>query len=159
MPRASRPTGWKVIPPPILLATPLILGLLLDRRVPLVRLSTTMATVLEWLGIALIVVGAAHTLSSVALFKRAGTTVIPHHNSSAFVTRGAYRWTRNPMYVGMTLIYLGVTAIAGALWPLIFLSPPLLVLNRQVIPMEERQLEQAFGPEYLAYKSRVRRWL
>ncbi len=63
------------------------------------------------------------------------------------------------MYVGLTLIYLGVSALTGAVWPLLFLPLPVLVTDRRVIPMEERQLEAAFGASYLAYKARVPRWL
>jgi protein-S-isoprenylcysteine O-methyltransferase Ste14 len=63
------------------------------------------------------------------------------------------------MYVGLTLVYIGVSALSAAVWPLLFLPLPLLVLDRWVIPMEERQLEDAFGATYAAYKQRVRRWL
>lgn len=156
---SSKPRGWALIPPPLLFAFPLVAGVFLDRRLPLVHLPDPLASGLDWLGFLLIAVGAAHTLSSVAIFARSRTTIVPHHRSSAFVTAGAYRWTRNPMYVGLTLIYLGVSAVTAALWPLLFLPIPVLVMDRRIIPMEERQLEEVFGPSYTEYKARVRRWI
>jgi protein-S-isoprenylcysteine O-methyltransferase Ste14 len=156
---STRPRGWMLIPPPFLFAVALGVGLYLHSRFPLVQVSGTLATVLRWLGILLIVVGAGHTLSSALLFVRSRTTLVPHGRSSAFVTWGAYRWTRNPMYVGLTLICLGVAALNAALWPLLLLPLPVLVMDRQVIPTEERQMEETFGPPYLEYKTRVRRWL
>ncbi len=156
---SSRPRGWTRIPPPLLFVLPLVLGLLLHGRFPLVHASEPFSSVLRWLGIALIGVGAAYTLSSAALFARSRTTIVPHRRSSALVSWGAYRWTRNPMYVGLTLIYVGVSALSAAVWPLLFLPLPVLVVDRRVIPMEERQMEEAFGPTYAEYKARVRRWL
>jgi protein-S-isoprenylcysteine O-methyltransferase Ste14 len=148
-----------LIPPPLLFVPPLLLGLFLHARVPLVHVSEMTAEILQWLGIVLIIVGVAHAFSSILLFLRSHTTVIPHHQSSALVTKGAYRWTRNPMYVGLTFVYIGVSALSAAVWPLLFLPLPLLVLDRWVIPMEERQLEDVFGATYAAYRQRVRRWL
>ncbi len=156
---SSRPRGWTLLPPPMLFALPLVFGLFLHRRFPLAPVSAPVATGLRWLGAALIAAGVAHTLSSAALFARSRTTIVPHRRASVFVTRGAYRWTRNPMYLGLTLIYLGVAALGAAVWPLLFLPLPVLVMDRRAIPMEERQMEETFGPEYTAYKARVRRWL
>ncbi len=156
---SSHPRGWTLIPPPLLYALPLVAGLLLHARFPLVHVGGAAAAGLRLLGIALVVVGAAHTFSSAALFAWRRTTLVPHHRSAALVTRGAYRWTRNPMYLGLALIYAGVAALGGALWALLLLPLPLLVMDRRVIPMEERQLEEAFGASYAAYKARVRRWL
>lgn len=147
-----------LVPPPILFALPLILGLFLASRFPLVRVSEGVGG-LRWLGVALIMVGAAHTFASAALFARSRTTLVPHRRASVLMTRGAYRWTRNPMYLGLTLIYVGVSALSAALWPLLFLPLPVLAMDRQAIPVEERQMEEAFGSDYTAYKARVRRWL
>jgi protein-S-isoprenylcysteine O-methyltransferase Ste14 len=143
----------------LLFVLPLLLGLFLQARMPLVHVPETIAEVLRWLGIVLILVGAAHAFSSVLLFIRSRTTVIPHHRSSALVTQGAYRWTRNPMYVGLTFVYIGIAALSAAVWPLLLLPLPLLVIDRWVIPREERQLEEVFGSDYTTYRQRVRRWL
>ncbi|MEP7380941.1 MAG: isoprenylcysteine carboxylmethyltransferase family protein [Gemmatimonadota bacterium] len=156
---SPRQNGWMWIPPPLLFALPLILGVVLHNRYPLAHVSAEIAGALEWLGIALIVIGVGHTLSSVALFVRSRTTLIPHHRASVLVTQGAYRWTRNPMYVGLTLVYFGIAVLIVALWPLLFLPLVLIVMDRRVIPTEERQLGELFGPSYSAYVGRVRRWL
>ena len=154
-----RRRGWMLVPPPFLFALPLILGLFLQGRLPYAPVAGSAAEGLRWLGIVLVAVGAGHILSSAALFVRSRTTLVPHHTSSALVTQGAYRWTRNPMYVGLTTIYAGVAALNGTLLPLLFLPLPLLVIDRRVIPYEERQLGSAFGAAYAAYQGRVRRWL
>ena len=155
----TRPRGWALIPPPVLFIGAFIVGVLLTRWFPVARIPATMTTPLRWVGVALLIIGAAHALTSASLFALARTTIIPHHASSALVTGGAYRWTRNPMYVGMTLMYLGGVAALGALWPLLTLVLPLIVLDRRIIPMEERQLARRFGASYADYSARVRRWL
>jgi protein-S-isoprenylcysteine O-methyltransferase Ste14 len=63
------------------------------------------------------------------------------------------------MYLGLTLVYLGVSAFMGALLPLLLLPLPVVVMDRRIIPMEERQLEETFGASYASYKARVRRWI
>lgn len=154
---ADRPRGLALLPPPLLFAVPLIAGLWLNQRYPL--LPPTTSRVPQWLGMALIAAGAAHALTSIMLFVTSRTTIIPHGHASTFVQGGAYRWTRNPMYVGLTLVYVGTSVLMTAVWPILFLLLPLMILDQAIIPMEERHLEQAFGADYVAYKSRVRRWL
>jgi protein-S-isoprenylcysteine O-methyltransferase Ste14 len=78
-------------------------------------------------------------------------------NREAFLQ--PYRLTRNPMYVALTLLYLGVAAFANVLWPLLLLPVPLLLVATVHIPFEEHTLDEAFGAEYRGYASRVRRWL
>jgi len=75
------------------------------------------------------------------------------------VTTGAYRFTRNPAYLGMALIYTGIALATGGTWALITLIPTLVLVDRGVIAREERYLEQKFGAEYTTLKTRVRRWL
>lgn len=156
---SSSPKGWALIPPPLLFALPLALGLFLHYQFPLVNIPDSLAGVFRWCGVVLLALGVLHALPSLVLFILSRTTIIPHRRSSVMVRSWAYRWTRNPMYVGLALIYLGITLLNGAVWPIIFLPLPILVLDRTVIPMEERQMEEAFGAEYAAYRTRVRRWL
>jgi len=153
------PTALQRIPPPLLYVAALLLAYFLDRRWPLVEPSPGWHEGLRWLGLALLAAAFVHAASGVALFLTSRTTIVPHHRSSALVTRGAYRWTRNPMYVGLTLAYLGIAAMLGSLWALPLLAVPLYVVHVHVIPMEERQLEEVFGDSYRQYKTRVRRWL
>ena len=97
--------------------------------------------------------------SAEAAMKRAGTNVRPDQPSLAIVTDGPFRFSRNPMYLATTGLYLGITLPVNTPWPLILLSPMLLVLHWGVVRREERYLEAKFGEPYRAYKSRVRRWV
>jgi protein-S-isoprenylcysteine O-methyltransferase Ste14 len=85
--------------------------------------------------------------------------VLPNRPASALATGGPYHFTRNPMYVGMALLYIGLALVLNTAWPLVFLPLVLLIIDAAVIRREERYLISAFGEEYRAYCSRVRRWL
>jgi protein-S-isoprenylcysteine O-methyltransferase Ste14 len=92
-------------------------------------------------------------------FRRAGTPVETYRPTTALVTEGIYRRTRNPMYVALTLLYAGIGFAANSLWTLGFLPPLLLVMRYGVIAREERYLTRRFGTRYLDYQGSVRRWL
>jgi protein-S-isoprenylcysteine O-methyltransferase Ste14 len=111
------------------------------------------------LGWGLLVAGVLLAVSAAYLFRRAGTTPNPSKPTSALVIRGPYRFTRNPMYVGMTTLYLGGTLLLNDPWPLAFLPGVIALLQSYVIGREEAYLERKFGDEYRAYKARVRRWI
>jgi protein-S-isoprenylcysteine O-methyltransferase Ste14 len=91
--------------------------------------------------------------------KRAGTNVDPREPTTTIVTGGPYRFTRNPLYLSMTLVYAGITALANALPAALLLPAVLAFMRRGVIEREERYLERKFGDEYMDYKARVRRWI
>ena len=97
--------------------------------------------------------------SCLVLFVRARTTFIPSGRPSNLIISGPYRWTRNPVYLALTLGYLGATAIVGSVWCLVLVLLPLLYVEDRVIPFEEARLTEVFGEEYVAYRRRVRRWL
>ncbi len=112
-----------------------------------------------WAGLAPVAGGGALALAALGLFRRRGTTHHPFERPSALVTTGPYRFTRNPMYVGVTSVLAGVAVLSGSLWLLI---PPVafvLWIDRVQIPFEETLLLRQFGPDYEAYRSRVRRWV
>ncbi len=90
---------------------------------------------------------------------KAGTNVNPMEPTLALVQDGPYRFTRNPMYVGLTLGQLSLATAFNSLWMLLMMLPVLVVMHYGVILREERYLESLFGAQYLEYKSRVRRWL
>jgi protein-S-isoprenylcysteine O-methyltransferase Ste14 len=92
-------------------------------------------------------------------FKRARTTTVPGKKSSQLVTWGPYRFSRNPMYVGLTLAYLGEAGILRQVWPVILLPLVVAYVNWVVIPVEEGKLNEVFGEEYEKYRARVRRWV
>ena len=93
-------------------------------------------------------------------FGRAGTSVLPFGDrTTAIVSDGPYRFTRNPMYVGMTLLYVGVAVATGVIWALATLPGVLVIIRRYVIAREEKYLMAKFGDPYREYQSRVRRWI
>jgi protein-S-isoprenylcysteine O-methyltransferase Ste14 len=145
------------IPPPLLYAVPLGVGALLQRLVPIAILPRSVETVAGgWLLFAL---GIALFAAALLNFHRARTSLIPVKPTTAIVESGPYRLTRNPMYVSMTLVYLGVTLWIDSAWPLVFLPIILFTVQRAVIAREERYLEAKFGEAYRGYKARVRRWI
>lgn len=150
---------WMLIPPPLLFALVFILGLELNRLYPLPLIPHPLTGPARPLGLVLIALGACLSLGCVALFASRRTTIIPHAAAHSLVTFGPYRVTRNPMYGGLTLVYLGVAVLVNTVWPLPFLALPLWVLQTRVIPFEEQTLTRVFGSEYAAYSARVRRWL
>ena len=92
-------------------------------------------------------------------FRAAGTNIPPTLPTTALVVDGIYRRTRNPFYLGATLVYLGLGVAAGSFWAIGLVVPLLWVINTGVIAREERYLERKFGDAYRAYKARVRRWI
>jgi protein-S-isoprenylcysteine O-methyltransferase Ste14 len=92
-------------------------------------------------------------------FVAAGTNIPPTLPTTALVVDGIYRRTRNPLYLGTTLVYLGLAVAAGSVWAVLIVVPLLWVINVGVIAREERYLERKFGDAYRAYRVRVRRWI
>lgn len=105
------------------------------------------------------VISAAFARWAFVTLRRAGTSASPYRPSAALTTTGPFRFSRNPIYLAMTGLYLGVSLLVNSVWPLLLLAPLLLVMHRGVILREERYLSAKFGEVYAAYKSGVRRWL
>lgn len=91
--------------------------------------------------------------------RRAGTNIDPRKPATALVVTGPFRYTRNPLYLSLTLLYLGIAALVNALWPLVLLPVVLVVIRRWVIAREELYLKRKFGEAYRKYKATVRHWL
>jgi protein-S-isoprenylcysteine O-methyltransferase Ste14 len=91
--------------------------------------------------------------------EKAGTPIRTDRPVPRLVTDGPFRYTRNPGYLGLTMLYAGIAVLRNALWAILLLPLVLYVIQRQVIGREERYLVRTFGEEYLAYKAQVRRWL
>jgi protein-S-isoprenylcysteine O-methyltransferase Ste14 len=146
-------------PPPFLFVIGLLVGWMLDRywyQLPLSRFGGTAVEILGWILVALGVILAGWGMVT---FRRAKTAIRPDRSASQLVIHGPYRFTRNPMYTGLTVEYLGVAALLDSGWSIIVLPIVLLVLVRTVISREERYLNGAFGADYGAYRARVRRWI
>jgi protein-S-isoprenylcysteine O-methyltransferase Ste14 len=112
-----------------------------------------------WSGLALLVLGAALATWSRRTMQGAGTSMHPALPATALVVAGPFRFSRNPMYLARTLLYLGLGCLVNALWVVAFLVPLLLVMHYGVIAREERYLGAKFGEAYRHYQADVRRWL
>ena len=107
----------------------------------------------------LIVVGLAVVLWAARLFNRAGTTIKPFEESSALVTNGPYRFSRNPIYLGLVLALIGAGLAPGTISPFAVVPAFIWLIQRRFILPEETMLERTFGSAYAEYKRQVRRWL
>ena len=142
--------------PPFLYAGALAAGAALDWLIPLPVLAAGTGLVP---GVALIVAALALAFWCFGLFRRAGTNVPTSRPATAIVTDGPYRFSRNPIYVALTALSVGIALWVNSWWMLGLLLPTLVIMNIGVIDREERYLTAKFGDEYLAFKKRVRRWL
>ena len=110
-------------------------------------------------GAFLFVIGALFAAWSLIIFREASTTTTPGESSKKLVMSGPYKFSRNPMYVSLTMAYLGEAGLLVQLWPVLFLPVMLIYLSKVVIPLEEKVLSSDFGDEYKAYCSKVKRWI
>jgi protein-S-isoprenylcysteine O-methyltransferase Ste14 len=144
------------IPPPLIYVAGFLGGVALELAFPIGALPLVLAVVAGLVGVSLWL---ALDGSAMLRFRRAGTSMVPMRPTTALVTSGPYRITRNPMYVGMAFLYVGLALSLGVIWALGLLPVVLLVVDRLVIAREERYLNAKFGEEYREYKRRVHRWL
>ena len=147
--------GIRVPPPPVYLLA-LLLGLLLDRKAHVPFLPRGVARVLGW---PLVGGGMALAAWFVRTMRAVDTTIRIDKPVSSLVQNGPFRYSRNPGYLSLTMLYAGIAVLRNALWAILLLPLALYVIQREVIGREERYLERTFGEEYLDYKARVRRWV
>jgi protein-S-isoprenylcysteine O-methyltransferase Ste14 len=155
-PQPERDSAGVIAPPPLVYLAGLAVGFVLEVLLP----GASVPGAVRWVGGGgLVLAGLALLASFNRAFGRKGTAVEPWKPTTAIVTTGPYRLTRNPAYLGMALIYVGIALLAGALWALVPLPFVLVVIDKAVIAREERYLERKFGREYLDYRAGVRRWI
>lgn len=153
----SRPdTPGVIAPPPLIFVGFLLAGVGLDY---LVGGLWGLGGWRFFAGAALCASALFFLVPALSLFRKAGTRAEPWQPTTSIVTTGIYGLTRNPMYVGMALVYVGLALLAGSFAVLLLLPLAMLMMHRGVILREEAYLSGKFGPEYLRYKARVRRWL
>ena len=147
-------------PPPLIPLVTILLGIGLNRLWPIRHGIDASAPARYWAG-GLIVAAAVLGLGlwPVVLFRRSGQSEIPWTPTPSIVERGPYRFTRNPMYLHMVLVCIGVAVLLGNAWILLLVPFCVWALQRFAIRPEEEYLERKFGAGYLAYRQRVRRWL
>lgn len=145
-----------IAPPPLIYLAAILIGVLLDALWPAPLFS---GVAQYWVGGAIVAFSFALAIPCFSLFRRAGTTVPTETPTTALVTRGPYRYSRNPIYVGLSLLYTGIAVTADNVWMLGLLVLVLAIMTYGVIKREEAYLERTFSDDYRAYKARVRRWV
>lgn len=145
-----------IVRPPLLYGAAFIAALVLHWFWPLPILGHSIAL---WPSIALLVLALAIVIPGRGALKAVGTNVDPSLPTTAIATSGPFRLSRNPLYVGLTLFYLGLTLAFNTWWGVVLLGPILGIMHRGVVLREERYLEHKFGEHYRQYRSRVRRYL
>jgi protein-S-isoprenylcysteine O-methyltransferase Ste14 len=152
----DKPICGGVVPPPVIYAVCFLAGLGVDALWPLPLLPSTLQYAF---GAALIVAGLTLFVWAVREFSRARTAVTHHRPTTGIVASGPFAFSRNPIYVSMTLTYLGAAIAVDSPIILAHVVPAIAAINTLVIPKEEAFLEHTFGNDYQRYKSTVRRWI
>lgn len=144
------------MPPPVIYVSALLIGIRLNKLWPISPMPTFWAYTG---GTALIIASILIMPPVLVRFRRAGTPLDVRKAASALITDGPYRFSRNPSYVSLTMLYVGLGVVLNNAWILLLAVPVLLIMDLWVIRREEKHLEEKFGKHYLQYKSTVRRWL
>jgi protein-S-isoprenylcysteine O-methyltransferase Ste14 len=154
---ASGPDRSRVnFPPPLIYIAGFMVGVALEVAFPIAALPLGLALAAAFIGVA---IWLALDGAAMLHFRRARTSMVPMRPTTALVTSGPYGFTRNPMYVGMAVLYSALALSLGVIWALAVLPLVIIAVDRLVIAREEPYLERKFGDQYREYKSRVRRWI
>jgi protein-S-isoprenylcysteine O-methyltransferase Ste14 len=149
-------TAQIIVLPPLVYGAAFIMGLLLHLVFPVHSLPTILA---RGIGVVCVLVSFPLALMTLHALSRAHTPVDPMKPTTALVTEGPFRYSRNPIYLALTLLYLGAALLVNALWILLLIVPALVVIRYGVIAREEAYLTRKFGDPYRQYTAQVRRWL
>lgn len=155
--RATADNPGVGVHPPLFFLCALLLGIVIDDRVR--RLMIFHDDQWRWLGAIGVALGIALVASGSRAMVAHGTNVNPTLPATAIVENGPFRFTRNPLYLGLTLIYVGLSLAMNTWWSLFLLIPVWLVMHRAVVRREEAYLQSKFGETYRSYCLRVRRYL
>ena len=142
--------------PPFIYGSALVIGLLISVFIAIPIMPEPFAF---GLGTLLVVSSAPLVIFSMRALARVKTAIDVRKPTTSIVATGPYRFSRNPIYVAMTLLYLGIALVTNSIATLALVIPTLMVMHWGVILREEQYLERKFGEEYRAYKRRVRRWI
>ena len=144
------------VPAPFIYAGFIVVAMLLHVLLPL---PAPLPGIVRGLGLATVVAGLVLGVLAVMRMRRAHTSVSPHQPTTSLVTDGPFRFTRNPIYLGFFLVFLGFTFLAGTLWGVVLAPLAPVTVNYLVIGAEESYLHGKFADRYAEYKSRVRKWI
>lgn len=147
-----------VVPPPLIFLATYLAGMAINLVAPL-QLMALDGIPIDLIARGVMALGLMLVLLGVAGLARARTAIIPHHEVRTVVSTGIYGHTRNPIYLGFLVTYLGAALWRGDIWPLLTLPFGLGLLKHFVIDLEEAHLQRRFGRHYEEYQRRVRRWI
>ena len=156
-PQTEIPSATVPFPPPLAFIVGMVVGFSLHALFPVPVLGRSGAVLLTF-GWAVLALSVCFVVSSVVAFRRARTSHRFNQASTSLIVHGAFRISRNPVYLAGALLHLGIALVANALWPLLLLFPTLVIVN-VLIKREEGYLSRRFGVEYDEYRRRVRRWV
>ena len=145
------------VPPPLLALLGIAGGVALNQLWPLEPLPFSYARVV--VGAAVALVGLTLIVVTAVSLKRSGQNPEPWQPTPSVLIGGTFRFSRNPVYLGMLVVQLGASVVIGTAWIAVMVFPTWLALRQLVVLREEAYLEKKFGETYLAYKRSVRRWL
>lgn len=155
-PESPRPRWPLGLVPPVWFLLAIVAALVLARFAPV---AVVVPQFWNLVGLVPIGVGLALAIAGSRRFRHHGTNVVPFTPSSALVTDGVFRYTRNPMYLGLVTMLLGIVIALGALSPLVLVVAMAALLHFRFILPEEELMREQFGEAYAAYRRRVRRWI
>lgn len=145
-------------PPPLFYVITFFLSIAIQKQIPISN-EFFKQNIAFILGLLFILVGALTLLPAIIKFFKTKNTLITIKPTNTLQTTGIYAISRNPMYLGLLIIYIGIAFLKGNLWTLLLIPLVILIVTYFVILNEERYLTRAFGNEYLDYKKKVRRWI
>lgn len=151
----TQDTAGIIALPPLIYAVALVIGWLIEYFFPTQVFGAPLKHILGW---PLLAAGLTLQVTGLRAFKHAQTPVNPFKPSTALITGGPFAYTRNPLYLALTLDYMGLTLLTDTAWPWLLLPLVLVIMHYGVILREERYMENKFGDAYRQYKTRVRRW-
>jgi len=154
----NKDRAYVIVSPPAIFTAVLVAGLLLHKFLPLgVLLQSSRLSMI--IGNILFVISGFIMVSTALLMIKKKTALRPDKKTTTIVTTGFFRYSRNPLYISLMLVYCGITAHVNALWLLLLLPVLFIALDTCVVRYEEKYLEEKFGEVYLQYKKNVRRWI
>ena len=154
----SHDTANIMLPAPVIYLGALALSVVAKLLFRSALLPSALAGVRRLGGVKLLLGGLALMGWSLKAMRQHGTSPIPEQPTTALVEDGPFRYSRNPIYLGMTMIYTGITLLLNNLWGIVLLPAVLTAMRRGVIEREEEYLMERFGKSYADYMRRVRRW-
>lgn len=146
------------IPPPLFYVVLFLAALFLQKEFP-INSGLFHTQGMKIMGIIFIVIALIFLIRSFRQFFKSKNTLITIRPANSLQTNGMFNITRNPMYLGLAIIYLGLTCLVGNWWNLIVFPFLLLLVQEYIIKKEEKYLDRRFGNEYAEYRHKVRRWL